>query len=206
LEIMFCLAHIIYSIFLLKFVAVICSPCAIFLIPSVHDLHVCARGSPRSHSLSLSLSLFLSLSLSLSLSLPLSPPLPFPSPTIPPPSSLIPSLPPRPVRNLLFCGLQSVVKLVLAEGSKMVLAGRGSPEEQGVYGLASNLGSLVVRTLFQPVEEAAFLAFSRPGQLLERSAGLLTLLVRGVTSVGKCTAKYVIGTLHMHAYATCDIP
>ena len=33
--------------------------------------------------------------------------------------------------------------------------------EQGVYGLVTNLGSLVVRLLFQPFEEAAFLAFSR---------------------------------------------
>ena len=38
---------------------------------------------------------------------------------------------------------------------------------QGVYGLVSNLGSLVVRLLFQPFEEAAFLAFSR-------SAGAIT--------------------------------
>lgn len=34
---------------------------------------------------------------------------------------------------------------------------------QGVYGLVSNLGSLVVRTLFQPLEEAAFAAFSAWG-------------------------------------------
>jgi oligosaccharide translocation protein RFT1 len=30
-----------------------------------------------------------------------------------------------------------------------------------VYGLVANLGSLVVRLLFTPVEEAAFTAFSR---------------------------------------------
>ena len=34
---------------------------------------------------------------------------------------------------------------------------------QGVYGLVTNLGSLVVRTLFQPIEEAAFLSFSKSG-------------------------------------------
>lgn len=33
--------------------------------------------------------------------------------------------------------------------------------DQGVYGLVANLGSLVVRTLFQPFEEAAFAAFSK---------------------------------------------
>lgn len=35
---------------------------------------------------------------------------------------------------------------------------------QGVVGLVGNLGSLVVRTLFAPVEEVAFNAFSRREQ------------------------------------------
>ena len=52
---------------------------------------------------------------------------------------------------------------MLAEGSKAVVVATQSAAEQGAYGLASNLGSLVVRTLFQPFEEAAFLAFSRSG-------------------------------------------
>ena len=60
-------------------------------------------------------------------------------------------------------GPQAAEKLVLAEGSKAVLVATQSAAEQGAYGLASNLGSLVVRTLFQPFEEAAFLAFSRSG-------------------------------------------
>ncbi|PNH05931.1 Protein RFT1 [Tetrabaena socialis] len=45
----------------------------------------------------------------------------------------------------------------------MVLATMQSAINQGVYGLVSNLGSLVVRTLFQPLEEAAFAAFSAWG-------------------------------------------
>ncbi|GIL92754.1 hypothetical protein Vretimale_11741 [Volvox reticuliferus] len=59
--------------------------------------------------------------------------------------------------------LQAVEKLALAEGSKVVLATIQSAVNQGVYGLVSNLGSLVVRTLFQPLEEAAFAAFSTWG-------------------------------------------
>ncbi|GIL76385.1 hypothetical protein Vretifemale_5979 [Volvox reticuliferus] len=59
--------------------------------------------------------------------------------------------------------LQAVEKLALAEGSKVVLATMQSAVNQGVYGLVSNLGSLVVRTLFQPLEEAAFAAFSTWG-------------------------------------------
>ena len=58
---------------------------------------------------------------------------------------------------------QAAEKLVLAEGSKMVMAVAQSAYDQGVYGLVANLGSLVVRTLFQPVEEAAFTAFSKSG-------------------------------------------
>ena len=48
---------------------------------------------------------------------------------------------------------------MLAEGSKMVVVTQPSAA-QGVYGLVANLGGLVVRTAFQPFEEAAFTAFS----------------------------------------------
>lgn len=59
--------------------------------------------------------------------------------------------------------MQAAEKLVLAEGSKMVMVGAQSAAAQGVYGLVVNLGSLVVRTAFQPFEEAAFTAFSTSG-------------------------------------------
>ncbi len=52
-------------------------------------------------------------------------------------------------------------KQILAEGSKVVLVAVQSQYNQGVYGLVGNLGSLLVRTLFQPLEEIAFAAFSR---------------------------------------------
>lgn len=45
----------------------------------------------------------------------------------------------------------------------MAMAAVQSSAVQGVYGLVTNLGSLVVRTLFQPFEEAAFTAFSKAG-------------------------------------------
>ncbi|WIA16227.1 hypothetical protein OEZ85_012938 [Tetradesmus obliquus] len=59
--------------------------------------------------------------------------------------------------------IQAAEKLLLAEGSKLALVGFESSYNQGVYGLVANLGSLVVRLLFTPVEEAAFTAFSRAG-------------------------------------------
>jgi len=51
----------------------------------------------------------------------------------------------------------------------MVMALCQSSYNQGVYGLVTNLGSLVVRTIFFPVEEAAFRAFSRPSGRFPRS-------------------------------------
>jgi hypothetical protein len=53
-------------------------------------------------------------------------------------------------------GLQALEKHFLAEGEKMVLVSVESAYSQGVYGLVSNLGSLVARLVFQPIEEAAF--------------------------------------------------
>ena len=57
--------------------------------------------------------------------------------------------------------LQAAEKLVLAEGSKMAVAAFQGAHDQGVYGLVAGLGSIVVRTLFQPLEEAAFATFSK---------------------------------------------
>ena len=45
--------------------------------------------------------------------------------------------------------MQAATKLLLAEGSKVVMVAFQSSFSQGIYGLVSNLGSLVVRTIFQ---------------------------------------------------------
>lgn len=75
---------------------------------------------------------------------------------------------------------QSLLKHVLTEGDKIVLARATAPDrggsgggggagqggslhEQGVYAIASGYGSLAARLLFQPVEEAARLMFSKLG-------------------------------------------
>lgn len=68
----------------------------------------------------------------------------------------------RHVLEFIGCAhFAQVVKHFLAEGSKFVLVSVESWYHQGVYGLVNNLGSLVVRLLFQPLEESAFTAFSR---------------------------------------------
>jgi len=56
---------------------------------------------------------------------------------------------------------QAIWKLLLAEGEKGVLLWVGSADAQGVYALVSSLGSLFVRIILQPFEEAAFVMFAR---------------------------------------------
>lgn len=68
---------------------------------------------------------------------------------------------------------------------------------QGVYGLVTNLGSLVVRTLLFPFEEASFAAFSHKGSAapptkaaLQRDAELLSALLQGIALVGMLCAGF----------------
>jgi oligosaccharide translocation protein RFT1 len=56
---------------------------------------------------------------------------------------------------------QSLEKFALTEGEKLVLVSLNSNlDAQGIYGLIQNLGSLVARMIFQPLEESAFMEFS----------------------------------------------
>lgn len=65
--------------------------------------------------------------------------------------------------TLLFAfEAQTLIKLILTEGEKMVLIYLHMPDEYaGVYGLVHNLGSLVVRLFFQPLEEIAAIDISK---------------------------------------------
>lgn len=93
--------------------------------------------------------------------------------------------------TLRLCGtftLQAAEKLVLAEGSKMVMVAQ-PPATQGVYGLVTNLGALVVRTAFQPFEEAAFTAFSTSTDR-HSDVKMLAVLVRGASVLGLFAAGF----------------
>lgn len=59
--------------------------------------------------------------------------------------------------------VQSAEKLLLTEGEKaiMLILSPLTAEEQGIYGAVQNLGSLVLRFLFQPIEEALSAQFSK---------------------------------------------
>jgi oligosaccharide translocation protein RFT1 len=114
--------------------------------------------------------------------------------------------------------LQAIGKLVLAEGSKAVLALVTSTTVQGVYGLVNNLGSLVVRTLFQPFEEIVFVSFSKDGSAaskpqLTKQAGLLSCLCQSISIIGGLSACFgpayaysALRILYGEKWATSDAP
>ncbi|KAJ1505321.1 Oligosaccharide translocation protein rft1 [Coelomomyces lativittatus] len=56
---------------------------------------------------------------------------------------------------------QSILKIILSEGDKFVLSIWFSNEEQGVYALVFNYGSILVRLLFFPLEEIARVVFPK---------------------------------------------
>ncbi|KAI8381124.1 Rft protein-domain-containing protein [Radiomyces spectabilis] len=56
---------------------------------------------------------------------------------------------------------QSLLKHVLTEGDKMLISVLSSDEDQGIYAFVVNYGSLIVRILFQPLEETGRTFFSK---------------------------------------------
>eukprot|EP01080_Neovahlkampfia_damariscottae_P004413 gene4413-7788_t len=56
---------------------------------------------------------------------------------------------------------QTLLKFLLSEGEKFFLFLFSSLKDQGIYDLTSNLGSLVARILFQPIEEISNTSWSK---------------------------------------------
>jgi len=90
-------------------------------------------------------------------------------------------------RVALSMSAQTVFKLVLAEGEKMVMMIIGlHSNDQAVYAIVFNLGSLVARFVFQPVEESAFAIFGKLNSMnsLSESHNLLRILCKWMSIIG----------------------
>ncbi|KNC47145.1 oligosaccharide translocation protein RFT1 [Thecamonas trahens ATCC 50062] len=87
---------------------------------------------------------------------------------------------------------QTVLKYALTYGESIILVAVQSLYDQGVFALVNNLGSLVARVIFQPVEETALNAFSLAGRDRNSTAryGLLTVLCKGMVSIGLLFATF----------------
>lgn len=57
--------------------------------------------------------------------------------------------------------IQMIFKQVLTEGDKFIINTFFSTEQRGVYLVMNNYGSIIVRLLFQPIEESVRLTFTR---------------------------------------------
>eukprot|EP01118_Nematostelium_gracile_P014254 TRINITY_DN5511_c0_g1_i2.p1 TRINITY_DN5511_c0_g1~~TRINITY_DN5511_c0_g1_i2.p1 ORF type:complete len:500 (+),score=104.03 TRINITY_DN5511_c0_g1_i2:37-1536(+) len=62
--------------------------------------------------------------------------------------------------SILGFFVQAVGKWVTAEGEHLILLSFGTEEQQGVYQFVNNLGSIVARIAFQPIERTSFIHFS----------------------------------------------
>ncbi|KAK3103347.1 hypothetical protein FSP39_018642 [Pinctada imbricata] len=91
----------------------------------------------------------------------------------------------------------AIFKQILTEGEKYVMTVFGvlNFSDQGIYEVINNLGSLVPRFVFKPIEESGYVLFSQSlkrGQRLqdntkeavEMTTKVLTLLIRTVTLIG----------------------
>lgn len=115
---------------------------------------------------------------------------------------------------------QAAQKVVLQEGEKFVLVVTGakaavSADVSAVYSVVNNLGSLVVRFVFAPVEEVCFTAF---GKLVsagdaKSARSVLRTVLRFVSLIGLCFVAFgpgysraVIQIIYGAKYSETDAP
>lgn len=65
--------------------------------------------------------------------------------------------------------LQMIFKQFLTEGDKLLTSYTCTIEDQGIYSVVSNYGSIIARLLFQPIEESIRLLFTRTLSVRNRS-------------------------------------
>ncbi|CAE7396721.1 RFT1 [Symbiodinium natans] len=113
-----------------------------------------------------------------------------------------------------FAGMV-LLKLALTEGEKMLLLVLFTEQDWGVFGLVSNLGSIILRLLFAPIEEIAYSVFSAAGPNNSRDAQTtmlraLLLLQGGVGWLGLCYGPHFAGLavrlLYGQSWADSEAP
>lgn len=68
--------------------------------------------------------------------------------------------------------IQMIFKQVLTEGDKYIINSFFSVDERGVYSVMNNYGSIIVRLLFQPIEESVRLSFTRILSQIKKSSSI----------------------------------
>lgn len=100
---------------------------------------------------------------------------------------------------------QSVQKWFLENGEKIILVFVGTPAEQGVYVIVERLGSIVVRLLFQPLEEMTLATLSKltilkqngkQSRVTEKMSGFFSESLTILTLIG--TMFVCFGTAYSH--------
>ena len=92
--------------------------------------------------------------------------------------SIVPALQDRKITiPLLEMSVMSLQKLFLAEGERMLSLAFFAADDIGLLGMVSNLGSIILRLLFAPIEDIAFTALSRTKDRKERTRVLQSVLL-----------------------------
>lgn len=90
-------------------------------------------------------------------------------------------LPSREFVNLAWSlTLQNIFKYFLAQGDLFIISALSSLKDQGVYAVVGNYGSLVLRMLMQPIEEASLQYFSR----FKNGADYFNLMLKFLIYIG----------------------
>jgi oligosaccharide translocation protein RFT1 len=91
------------------------------------------------------------------------------------------------LKSLLPFALQTVLQWLFSQGERLVLLISSSPDQIGVYGFVSDLGSLVARIIFAPIETSVFHVCASSERV---PVDVLSVATRVVLCVGLSAAAF----------------